>query len=96
MGYFHIHFRDMCMSRYRLIFYRYLLYMCNFLITGSDIGLQENNFLENNEKRRYQDIFQRIEYPLGSKSSLGKWRVCAMQSQHFNMEKVSLIKKIVV
>ena len=33
-------------------------------------------------------MFQMLEYPLGSKSSLGEWKMCAMPVQYFNMEKV--------
>ena len=59
--------------------------MCVFVFKGTKGGSNENR-----EGNLIQNIFQLIEYPLGKKSSKGKWKACAFPIDYFNMEKVTI------
>ena len=56
-----------------------------FVFKGTKGGSNENR-----EGNLIQNIFQLIEYPLGKKSSKGKWKACAFPIDYFNMEKVKI------
>ena len=42
------------------------------------------NFPKNMRVDNSHQMFQMVDYPLGSKSTIGKWRACAIPIQYFN------------
>ena len=44
----------------------------------------QNAFFMGKRYEQSRKIFQTIDYPLGSKSTIGKWRACAMPIQYFD------------
>ena len=48
-----------------------------------------NPRIQPNSRPGSEKMFRKVEYPLGSKSCLGKWTACASSMQYFNRDKVS-------
>ena len=55
-----------------------------FFISDSKSFSDHNEFFKGKKCKRSRQMFQTINYPLGSKSTPGKWRACAMQIQYFD------------
>ena len=65
-----------------------------FTFSDTSSYTTQNPFFKGKMYKQSRKMFQTINYPLGSKSLIGKWRACAMPTQYFDASQVNNLSHI--
>ena len=72
-----------------------ILLMANiFTFSDTSSYATQNPLFKGKMYKQSRKMFQTINYPLGSKSTIGKWRACAMPIQYFDASQVNNLSDI--